>query len=57
MYLNPETQSEVQEKFEESSEISLPGFLEEEKFRQVRKIFMNSILIYILLPVLGWKVA
>ena len=35
MYLDPNTQSEVQTKFEETSEISLPGFLQKEKFNQV----------------------
>jgi len=35
MYLDPNTQSEVQTKFEETSEISLPGFLRKEKFDQV----------------------
>lgn len=32
LYLNPETQAEIQEKFEESSEISLPDFILPERF-------------------------
>ena len=35
VYLGPATQAEVQEKFEESSEISLPDFLQQDKFQQV----------------------
>merc|ERR1712179_158058 len=36
LYLGLETQSEIQTKFEESSEISLPNFLLPDKFEQVR---------------------
>jgi len=34
IYLNPETQAEIQEKFEESSEISLPQFFSLDKFEK-----------------------
>jgi hypothetical protein len=35
IYLNPLTQSEIREKFEDSSEISLPDFLIEEKYQEM----------------------
>ena len=36
-YLDPETQGDIQSKFEESSEISLPGFLAPDKYSAVCK--------------------
>jgi len=35
MYLDPFTQTEIREKFEESSEISLPDFLIAEKYQEM----------------------
>ena len=35
MYLDPLTQTEIREKFEESSEISLPDFLIAEKYQEM----------------------
>ena len=46
IYLNPVTQSEIQEKFEESSEISLPEFILPEKFSAVSAELRN---------LLGWE--
>jgi len=37
VYLEPETQGDIQTKFEESSEISLPGFLSPDKYSAVCK--------------------
>uniref|UniRef100_A0A8C2EJK2 2-oxoglutarate and iron-dependent oxygenase domain containing 1 n=1 Tax=Cyprinus carpio TaxID=7962 RepID=A0A8C2EJK2_CYPCA len=42
MYLDPRYQARVQQEFEESSEICLPSFLQEEKLRQVRSALQSS---------------
>ncbi|XP_065123640.1 prolyl 3-hydroxylase OGFOD1 [Paramisgurnus dabryanus] len=42
MYLDPCYQAQVQEEFEDSSEICLPNFLQEEKLRQVRSALQSS---------------
>ncbi|XP_051505625.1 prolyl 3-hydroxylase OGFOD1-like [Myxocyprinus asiaticus] len=42
MYLDPRYQARVQQEFEDSSEICLPSFLQEEKFRQVRSALQSS---------------
>uniref|UniRef100_A0A673MYX5 Prolyl 3-hydroxylase OGFOD1 n=1 Tax=Sinocyclocheilus rhinocerous TaxID=307959 RepID=A0A673MYX5_9TELE len=42
MYLDPCYQARVQQEFEESSEICLPSFLQEEKLRQVRSALQLS---------------
>ncbi|XP_059366293.1 prolyl 3-hydroxylase OGFOD1-like [Carassius carassius] len=42
MFLDPRYQARVQQEFEESSEICLPGFLQEEKLRQVRSALQSS---------------
>uniref|UniRef100_A0A673IZQ3 Prolyl 3-hydroxylase OGFOD1-like n=1 Tax=Sinocyclocheilus rhinocerous TaxID=307959 RepID=A0A673IZQ3_9TELE len=42
MYLDPRYQARVQQEFEESSEICLATFLQEEKLRQVRSALQSS---------------
>lgn len=42
MYLDPRYQARVQQEFEDSSEICLPSFLQEEKLRQVRSALQSS---------------
>ncbi|XP_056612992.1 prolyl 3-hydroxylase OGFOD1 [Triplophysa dalaica] len=42
MYLDPCYQAQVQQEFEDSSEICLPNFLQEEKIRQVRSALQSS---------------
>jgi len=40
-YLSPETQGDIQERFEENSEISLPDFLNKEKFEEVSSALLE----------------
>ena len=42
MYLDPEIQLEINAKFEETSEISLPNFLNEEKFKAVSEALSKN---------------
>ncbi|TRY89508.1 hypothetical protein DNTS_016075 [Danionella cerebrum] len=42
MYLDPRYQARVQQEFEDSSEICLPSFLQEEKLREVRSALQSS---------------
>ncbi|XP_030620927.1 prolyl 3-hydroxylase OGFOD1 [Chanos chanos] len=42
MYMHPAYQAQVQEEFEESSEIRLPNFLQEEKFKQVSAALQSA---------------
>ena len=46
IYLNPVTQSEIQEKFEQSSEISLPEFIQPQRFSAISDELKN---------LQGWK--
>ena len=42
MYLDPEIQMEINTKFEETSEISLPDFLNEDKYKAVSEALIKA---------------